>query len=73
MSGDREARADCMAGEFLLDSEEYRAFVESEGYKRVRGIENFAASQKVKEYIVQGRLMKETRIPWKARPRYEWV
>ena len=73
VSGDREARADCMAGEFLLDSEEYRAFVESEGYKRVRGIENFAASQKVKEYIVQGRLMKETRIPWKARPRYEWV
>lgn len=26
-----------------------------------------------KDYIVQGRLMKENIIPWKARPKYEWA
>lgn len=36
-------------------------------------IERFADSQNVKDYIVQGRLMKEKLIPWKARPRYEWA
>ncbi len=73
VSGDREAKADRMAGEFLIDSEEYKAFVDSEAYKRVSGIERFAASQNVKDYIVQGRLMKEHIIDWKARPGYEWA
>lgn len=73
VSGDIEAKADRMAGEFLIDSEEYRAFIASKGYKRISEIENFAASQNVKDYIVQGRLMKEEMIPWRARPRYDWV
>lgn len=73
VSGDREAKADRMAGEFLIDSKEYKAFVDSEEYKRFSGIERFAASQNVKDYIVQGRLMKEHIIDWKARPRYEWA
>ena len=30
-------------------------------------------SQNVKEYIIQGRLMNDKIIPWKARPRYEWT
>lgn len=73
VSGDAEAKADSMAGEFLIDPKAYKAFVVSEGYKRTGGIERFACSQNVKDYIVQGRLMKEEIIPWKARPRYEWA
>ncbi len=73
VSGDVEAKADSMAGEFLIDAKAYQVFVASEGYKRISGIERFADSQNVKDYIVQGRLMKENLIPWKARPRYEWA
>lgn len=73
VSGDVEAKADRMAGEFLIDANAYRAFIASEGYKRIGGIERFADSQNVKDYIVRGRLMKENLIPWKARPRYEWA
>lgn len=73
VSGDVEAKADSMAGEFLIDEKAYRAFIVSEEYRRLSGIERFADSQNVKDYIVQGRLMKEGIIPWKARPRYEWA
>ena len=73
VSGDMEAKADSMAGEFLINPEEYKAFVSDEGYKRSSDIERFAASQNVKDYIVRGRLMKEKIIPWSARPRYEWA
>jgi len=73
VSGEMESRADKMAGELLIDSEAYKQFVATEGYKRVREVERFANTQNVKSYIVQGRLMKENRIPWKARPKYEWA
>lgn len=73
VSGDMEAKADRMAGEFLINPEEYKAFLSDEGYKRSSDIERFAASQNVKDYIVRGRLMKEKIIPWSARPRYEWA
>lgn len=73
VSGDIEEKADRMAGDFLLDSADYQAFVNAEGYKRSSDIERFAASQNVKDYIVRGRLMKEKIIPWSARPRYEWA
>lgn len=73
VSGDMEKKADRMAGEFLINSEEYKAFVSAGEYKRPSGIEHFAASQNVKDYIVRGRLMKEQIIPWSARPRYEWA
>ena len=72
VSGDMEAKADRMAGEFLINSEEYKIFVNAEGYKSLSEIKSFAASQNVRDYIVQGRLMKEQMIPWSARPRYEW-
>ena len=71
--GDVELKADSMAGEFLIDPEDYKKFIDSELYKRSDRIESFAASQNVPDYIVLGRLMKEERIPWKARPRYEWA
>lgn len=73
VSGDAEARADSMAGEFLIHAEDYRAFVDARGYMKASGIEYFAASQNVKAYIVKGRLMKEGIIPWGARPKYEWA
>lgn len=68
-----EAKADSMAGELLINSEEYKAFVNAEGYKRLDDLERFAASQNVKDYIVRGRLMKDQIIPWSARPGYEWA
>lgn len=73
VSGDVEAKADRMAGEFLINPKDYQVFVDTGEYKSLSGIESFAASQNVKGYVVQGRLMKEQRIPWKARPRYEWA
>ena len=73
VSGDIEAKADNMAGEFLISSGDYQAFVAAGGYKRSSEIERFAASQSVKDFIVKGRLMKEEIIPWSARPRYEWA
>ncbi len=71
--GEAEAKADRMAGQFLIDSKAYKAFVQSAKYKTSHGIEEFAESQKVRDYIVLGRLMKDELIPWKARTRYEWV
>ncbi len=59
VSGEVESKADSMAGEFLIDSKEYKRFVAAEGYKRSSEIERFASTQNVKDYIVQGRLMKE--------------
>ena len=73
VSGIMEAKADRMAGELLINSEEYKAFVNAEGYKKSGELEMFAASQNVKDYIVRGRLMKDQIIPWSARPRYEWA
>lgn len=73
VSGETEAKADRMAGEFLIDSKAYQAFLQSEKYKTSHGIEEFAESQKVRDYIVLGRLMKDELIPWKARTKYEWA
>ena len=73
VSGDVEAKADSMARELLIDSDEYHAFIASKGYRHNGEIEKFAASQNVRDYIVQGRLMKEEVIPWRARPRYDWA
>lgn len=68
-----EAKADRMAGELLINSKEYEAFVNAEGYKRSDELERFAASQNVKDYIVRGRLLKHQIIAWSARPGYEWA
>ena len=71
--GNVEARADKMACDFLLAPDAYMRFVATEEYMHIDGIERFAEEQKVKDYIVRGRLMKEGRIPWGSRPRYEWA
>lgn len=73
VSGEMEAKADRMAGEFLIDSKEYKEFIDSEAYKQPDGIERFAESQNVKPCIVRGRLMKYGLIPWEDRPKYRWA
>ena len=73
VSGEIEARADRLASEILINPKEYNAFVASQKYKSSSEIANFAASQNVKSYIVQGRLMKDKLIDWRPRTRYEWI
>ena len=69
---DNETKTDRAALDFLIDPHDYTAFVDSKRYERLIEIEHFARSQSVKDYIVLGRLMKEKRIPWGERPKYEW-
>ena len=66
-------KVDYSAGNLLIDSMEYQAFVDSGRYKRYSDIKKFADSQSVRDYIVEGRLMNEKIIPMKARPKYEWA
>lgn len=73
VSGEIEQRADKMAGEFLINTNDYKTFVNSKEYNHSLGIKNFAKSQNVKEYIILGRLMNDKIIPWKSRPRYDWT
>ncbi len=73
VSGDVEAKANKMAGEFLINSKDYKRFVESKAYNSTSEIEKFADSQGIRDYIVRGRLMKDNIIPWGARPKYEWA
>ena len=73
VSSETEEKADNMAREFLIDSKAYKNFIDSGDYSSLRSIESFAESQNVKPYIVQGRLMKEKKIPWNCRLRYDWA
>ena len=72
-SGASEVKADAVACDFLIDSSEYSAFVDMEEYRKPGAIENFAKLQRVQEYIVRGRLLREKRISWNDRPKYEWA
>ena len=73
VSSEMETKADKLAGEMLIDSEAYKKFLSNKRYTTTKGIAEFAETQNVRDYIVQGRLMKEEVIPWNARPRYEWA
>ena len=73
VSGEMETKANKLAGEMLINSKAYELFKKEKRYATVQGLADFAESQKVKEYIVLGRLMKEDVIPWNARPKYEWA
>jgi HTH-type transcriptional regulator/antitoxin HigA len=73
VSDKTEAKADKMAGEFLIDSRAYRSFIKSGEYKTEQGINKFADSQNVRDFIVQGRLMNDGYLPWKPRHKYEWA
>lgn len=64
VSGDMEAKANKMAGEFLINSKDYKNFVDSKAYNSKSEIEKFADSQGIRDYIVRGRLMKDSIIPW---------
>lgn len=73
MSGEIEVRADKLAGNMLIDPIAYDEFISTGAYKYQSEIERFAESQNVKDYIVKGRLMKEEKIPWANRDKYEWA
>lgn len=73
VSGKAEAKADKMAGEFLIEPQAYKDFVESGQYSSSSAIATFAKAQNVKDYIVEGRLMKDQLIPWRDRLKYEWA
>ena len=73
VSSEMETKADKLAGEMLINSAAYKQFIRDKGYTTTKGVDAFAESQKVREYIILGRLMKEEVIPWKARLRYEWA
>jgi HTH-type transcriptional regulator/antitoxin HigA len=73
ISGENESKADRMAKDFLIDSVAYKKFLRDKKYISSKGIGEFAEQQNVRDYIVQGRLMKEEIIPWKARPKYDWA
>ena len=71
VSAEIETAADKMACEFLLAPKAYMEFVGNGDFSK-RSIEKFASLQHVKSYIVEGRLMKEGRISWGDRPKYNW-
>lgn len=73
VSGEIESKADKMAGEFLIDSVAYKKFVKEKRYASSKEIGEFAEQQNVRDFVVQGRLMKEGIIPWKSRLKYEWA
>lgn len=73
VSDEIESKADAMARELLINSEDYQTFVNSHEYMTPTGIADFAASQGVKQYIVEGRLMKEELIPWAPREKCSWT
>ena len=73
VSSEMETKADKLAGEMLINSEAYEQFLSNKRYTTTKGVVEFAETQNVRDYIVQGRLMKEEVIPWNARPRYEWA
>lgn len=73
VSSEMEEKADKTACDFLLDSKAYKNFVESGQYHSHYSIDEFAETQQVKSYIVEGRLMKDGLLPWGPRLRYGWA
>ena len=73
VSGNIETMADRIASEILINPKEYKAFVASQRYKSSSEITNFAVSQNVQDYIIQGRLMKDKLIDWRPRAKYDWI
>ncbi|SCW63022.1 HTH-type transcriptional regulator / antitoxin HigA [Ruminococcaceae bacterium YRB3002] len=71
--GSAEDSADRFANDLMVDVNEYRAFVEMEGYKSSAQMAEFARTQKVMEYIVRGRLIKDGLIPCADRVKYKWA
>lgn len=67
-----EEKADKVAGEMLINPKDYSRFKNERGYTTARGITVFAETQNVRDYIIQGRLMRDELIPWGDRMKYEW-
>lgn len=70
---DSKSQAEVISCDYLIDSAEYQAFIDTKGYNEQSEIKRFAESQNVKDYIVKGMLMNDKIIPWDDRPTYEWA
>ena len=74
-NADIEIRANEFAGTKLIDPDEYKYFVEKGDYN-LSAIRAFAASQKIRPYIVIGRLQREKRLDYNQygseKIRYKW-
>ncbi|MBO4459419.1 MAG: HigA family addiction module antidote protein [Clostridiales bacterium] len=58
ISSDRtEKKADKAAFEYLIDNKDYKVFIENEEYLKPHGIETFAESQKVRDFIIRRKLI----------------
>ena len=73
ISGINESQADRLARDMLIDPDEYNIFVSGKGYTNVLEIKRFAEKQKVKDFVVLGRLMNDKLIPWQDRLKYDWA
>lgn len=73
ISNKMENAADQVARSILINEDDYRNFVESKDYLSANGIARFAETQNVRDFIVKGRLMKDTLVPWGDRLKYEWA
>ncbi len=63
VKGDIEARADAFASNELINFDNYKRFVKMQDFS-LRSIQVFANEQKVKAYIVIGRLQKDGILDW---------
>ena len=71
--GKLDSKLDKKASEMLIDSKDYLLFVASKGYEKNVEVHRFAESQNVKDFIVEGKLLKDNFISLSDRTLYEWI
>lgn len=71
--GKLDSKLDKKASEMLIDSKDYLVFVASKGYEKNVEVHRFAESQNVKDFIVEGKLLKDNFISLSDRTLYEWI
>ena len=73
---EQELAADAFARDALLDAESYNTFLSQRNYS-ISAIQKYAVTQRVKPYVVIGRLQKEKYIPYNRfcqyKLRYKWA
>ncbi|MBP3261230.1 MAG: HigA family addiction module antidote protein [Pseudobutyrivibrio sp.] len=63
IKSEAEEQADLFAGNCLIDADDYRAFWNNDDFS-LSAIKRFSSTQKVKPYIVIGRLQTEGELEW---------
>ncbi len=73
----KEEAANQFARDHLLDPQRFKDFIDTKGYQSIDSICKFAATQKVRPYIVIGRLQKMKYLEYNQyasyRTRYKWA